>query len=190
MFEQGLNLEGKYTKAFVTTSDVEQECISQIIQLINHPAFYNPVAVMPDCHAGKGCVIGFTMPLTKTVCPNIIGVDIGCGMLGTKYSSLKLDREEVDKAIRKVIPFGTEIRKSGNQFDLSEAQILMMQSKLDSMWMKLKQFFGNDVTPAPRIDMKWYQNLCAKIGMNFTRAQKSIGTLGGGRDDCLQTERQ
>ena len=47
--------------------------------MVNHPAFTNPIRIMPDCHAGKGSVIGFTIEMTEKVIPNVIGVDIGCG---------------------------------------------------------------------------------------------------------------
>ena len=68
-------IKGKYTTALITTNDIEEKCVGQITQLINHPSFNNKVAIMPDCHYGKGCVIGFTMPLSNNVCPNIVGVN-------------------------------------------------------------------------------------------------------------------
>ncbi|KKM68952.1 hypothetical protein LCGC14_1455750 [marine sediment metagenome] len=67
--------EGKYTDAKVMIDDIEETCAAQIIQFINHPAFTNPVAIMPDTHAGAGSVIGFTMPMTDKVIPNTIGVN-------------------------------------------------------------------------------------------------------------------
>jgi RNA-splicing ligase RtcB len=74
MFE----IKGKYTTAKVMIDNVEESCVSQITHFVNHPAFTNPVAIMPDTHAGKGSVIGFTMKLTDKIIPNVIGVDIGC----------------------------------------------------------------------------------------------------------------
>ena len=67
--------EGKYTKAKVMIDQIDESCSSQITQFINHPAFTNPVAIMPDCHAGKGSVIGFTMEMTDKIIPNTIGVN-------------------------------------------------------------------------------------------------------------------
>ena len=61
--------------------DVEIGCVEQIDEFINHPAFTKPVVIMPDCHKGMGCVIGFTMLLDTDnvikIIPNTIGVDIG-----------------------------------------------------------------------------------------------------------------
>ena len=73
------NLNGKYETAKVFTDLCESEAIAQIINLLNqefmanaHPRF------MPDVHAGKGCTVGTTMHITDKVCPNLVGVDIGC----------------------------------------------------------------------------------------------------------------
>ena len=73
-----IELNGKYTNAKIMIDHVDENCMSQIIQMINHEAFTNPVAIMPDCHSGKGSVIGFTMGVGNKVIPNIVGVDIGC----------------------------------------------------------------------------------------------------------------
>ena len=66
-------------KVFAKT--VEQEALDQVGLLLAQPAFSNcKVRIMPDVHAGKGCVIGFTADLGDKVIPNIVGVDIGCGV--------------------------------------------------------------------------------------------------------------
>ena len=97
MFE----IKGKYTTAKVMIDIVEPECISQITNFLNHPAFVNPVAIMPDTHAGKGAVIGFTMPLTDKVIPNVIGVDIGCFTKDTKIPLLNGIQYEIGDLIGK-----------------------------------------------------------------------------------------
>ena len=64
----------------IFTDNVEQEALEQINTLLEQEAFKNcKVRIMPDVHAGKGCVIGFTADLGNKVIPNIVGVDIGCG---------------------------------------------------------------------------------------------------------------
>lgn len=69
----------------IFTDNIEPEALNQIYTLVKQPAFSNAkVRIMPDVHAGKGCVIGFTADLGEKVIPNIVGVDIGCGMLATK----------------------------------------------------------------------------------------------------------
>jgi tRNA-splicing ligase RtcB len=75
---------GKYTTAKVMIDQIEQSCAAQITNFVNHPAFTNPIAIMPDTHAGKGSVIGFTMPMTDKTIPNVVGVDIGCFTQDTK----------------------------------------------------------------------------------------------------------
>ena len=61
---------------------------------------------MPDVHAGAGCTIGTTMTIHDRVCPNLVGVDIGCGMLAVKLGRVRLDLDELDKAIRWNVPAG------------------------------------------------------------------------------------
>ena len=75
MFE----LQGKYGTAKVFTDDVDQKAISQVVDLLNQPyAAGSKIRMMPDIHAGAGCTIGTTMTITDKVCPNLVGVDIGC----------------------------------------------------------------------------------------------------------------
>ena len=75
-------IKGKYNSAHVMIDGVEETCIKQIQEFCNNEAFEGGrIAIMPDCHAGKGSCIGFTQPVGNTIIPNIVGVDIGCGML-------------------------------------------------------------------------------------------------------------
>lgn len=110
MFE----LKGKYATAKVYADIIEQEAISQIIELCNHPMFENAeIAIMPDCHSGKGCVIGFTAVLKqKMVVPNLVGVDIACGVNTSVFETDKIDFKALDDFIRTHIPHGFGIRNS------------------------------------------------------------------------------
>lgn len=109
MFE----VEGKYAKATIFTDNVEQEAITQIIELCNQDFVKDSkIAIMPDCHAGKGCVIGFTANLGNKVIPNLVGVDISCGMLTVKLDKLSLDLDQLDNVIHKYIPAGFAVHDS------------------------------------------------------------------------------
>ena len=97
----------------IFTNDIEQEAINQIDELLEQEPFKNcKVRIMPDVHAGKGCVIGFTADLGDKVIPNIVGVDIGCGMLCVELGKIDLDLERLDKIINEHIPSGRNIRES------------------------------------------------------------------------------
>lgn len=97
----------------IFTDNIEQEAVNQINLLLEQEPFKDcKVRIMPDVHAGKGCVIGFTANLGDKVIPNIVGVDIGCGMLCVKLGKIDLDLENLDKIIREKIPAGREIRDS------------------------------------------------------------------------------
>lgn len=97
----------------IFTNNIEQEAVNQINLLLEQEPFKDcKVRIMPDVHAGKGCVIGFTANLGDKVIPNIVGVDIGCGMLCVKLGKIDLNLEFLDKIIREKIPAGREVRDS------------------------------------------------------------------------------
>lgn len=99
---------GKNLKIF--TDNIEQEAVNQIDLLLEQEAFKDSkIRIMPDVHAGKGCVIGFTGDLGDKVIPNIVGVDIGCGMLCVGLGNIDLDLEELDKVIRESVPAGMNV---------------------------------------------------------------------------------
>ena len=102
MFE----LQGKYGTAKVFTDDVDQKAIAQVVDLLNQPyAAGSKIRMMPDIHAGAGCTIGTIMTITDKVCPNLVGVDIGCGMYVAKIRG-SVDPERLDATIRRRIPAG------------------------------------------------------------------------------------
>jgi tRNA-splicing ligase RtcB (3'-phosphate/5'-hydroxy nucleic acid ligase) len=108
-----LELQGKYNTAKVFTDNVEQTAISQIIGLLNQPFVDGAsIRIMSDVHAGAGCVIGFTADLKDMVIPNLIGVDIGCGMLVTDITDLNIDIPKLDYYIHNNIPAGFSIHTS------------------------------------------------------------------------------
>lgn len=107
-----IKLKGKYNTAKVFTDYIEDEAVSQIIQLLNQDFLEGAkVRIMPDCHSGAGCVIGFTADIGEKVIPNLVGVDIGCGMLTVKLGQVDIDLAQLDDVINKNIPAGFNIHK-------------------------------------------------------------------------------
>ena len=105
-------LKGQYNTAKVFTDNVEEEAINQIIELLNQGFVKDSIIrIMPDTHAGAGCTIGTTMTITDKIVPNLVGVDIGCGMLTVELGKLNINLEAVDNYIRNEIPSGYEINK-------------------------------------------------------------------------------
>ena len=91
----------------IFTDNIEEKAREQIDILMKQPAFAEcKVRIMPDVHAGAGCVIGFTADLGDKVIPNIVGVDLGCGMNTVKIAEKNIDFEKLDKVIRQYIPSG------------------------------------------------------------------------------------
>ena len=147
----------------IFTDNIEQEAIDQINTLLEQPAFADcKVRIMPDVHAGAGCVIGFTADLGDKVIPNIVGVDIGCGMFtvelgridtginGKTDSSIvnyvtDIDYEKLDNVIRTCIPSGRNVHE--------EVKDVFLELKKLRCYSKLK---------------------------NIDWLERSMGTLGGG----------
>lgn len=96
----------------IFADEVEKKASEQIYALCNHPAFRGcKVRIMPDVHAGTGCVIGFTADLGEKVIPNVVGVDIGCGMLTIGIGKQDIDFNKLDKVIRTKVPCGMTVHK-------------------------------------------------------------------------------
>ncbi len=106
-------ITGTYAEAWVFTNTADEQTLNQIKNLMDNEIVKDQVVrIMPDCHAGLGCVIGTTMTITDKVVPNLVGVDIGCGMQTTKISNSNINFEELDNFIKNKIPSGFNIRNS------------------------------------------------------------------------------
>jgi RNA-splicing ligase RtcB len=159
-------IKGKYGTAIIYNDDVEQEAISQIYQLLEQPMSQDAhTRLMPDIHSGKGCVIGYTAKLTDKTVPNLVGVDVGCGVFAVKLgkrSKVHKDFQKLDDFIREYIPSGKTIR---------EVSLLEDAEKIYSHIKNVDHF---DV---------WKQQLkdvCTRSQQNYDYVTHSIGTLGGG----------
>ena len=87
-------IKGKYGEAKIFANNLDEVSISQIYEICNQPFVEGAqIRIMPDAHAGAGCVIGFTADLGDKVIPNIVGVDIGCGMLTAELGKIDIDLE-------------------------------------------------------------------------------------------------
>lgn len=105
-------VKGKYNTAKIFTDVVDEKSIEQVKLLCDQPFVEgSKIRMMPDIHAGAGCTIGTTMTITDKVVPNLVGVDIGCGMLCVELGKVDLDLEKLDKVIREHIPSGFNVRE-------------------------------------------------------------------------------
>lgn len=142
-----LELRGKYNTCKVFTDNVDNATIGQLIALMNQSSVAgSQIRIMPDTHAGKGCVIGTTMTIGNKVIPNLVGVDIGCGMAVAELKETRIDLPKLDSVIRKKVPSGFSIRDKAHKF--------LRNVDLEELYC--------------------YKNI------NVDRAEKSLGTLGGG----------
>ncbi|MCI8847903.1 MAG: RtcB family protein [Oscillibacter sp.] len=142
-----LEVSGKYNQAKIFTDVVDQASIAQVIALCNQEfTAGSRIRLMPDIHAGAGCTIGATMTITDKVVPNLVGVDIGCGMETVRVREDHMELQKLDKLIYERIPSGFAIREKPHRF-------------------------------LERVDL---DELCCAKHMDLLRAEKSLGTLGGG----------
>ena len=116
-----IEIKGRYNTALCYAKVVEDEAIEQIRRMCDHEfTAGSRIRIMPDVHAGKGCTIGTTMTITDKVVPNIVGVDIGCGMYTVKLGQVELDMERLDEAAH-FIPSGMNVWEGRQErFDLTE----------------------------------------------------------------------
>ncbi len=111
-------VQGLYNTAKIYTDIVEDVALKQIEKLCNQEYAKNSrIRIMPDVHAGAGCTIGTTMTIQDAVVPNLVGVDIGCGMETIKLRNTHLELEKLDKLIYRTIPSGFEIRKEPHKLN-------------------------------------------------------------------------
>lgn len=142
-----IELKGKYNEAKIFTDVVDEASISQVLLLLNQEFVSgSKIRLMPDIHAGAGCTIGTTMTITDKIVPNLVGVDIGCGIKTVKIRESHIELQKLDKLIYEKIPSGFNVReKTHRYFDEIKLEDLFCYKHID-----------------PR------------------RAEKSLGTLGGG----------
>lgn len=142
-----IEVQGKYNKAKIFTDVVDSTSVAQVLELCNQKfTMGSRIRMMPDIHAGAGCTIGTTMTITDKVVPNLVGVDIGCGMETVRISEKSVDLQKLDQVIHEKIPSGFAIRDMAHDY-------------------------------LNKIDLN---SLCCAPHIKMSRAEKSIGTLGGG----------
>ena len=113
-----IELNGKYNSCKVFTDVIDENAVSQLICLLNQPMCEGQqIRIMPDVHAGAGCTIGTTMTITDKVVPNLVGVDIGCGMEVIKVKESHLELQRLDKLIYERIPSGFNVRRSAHRYN-------------------------------------------------------------------------
>ena len=159
MFE----IEKNQCQLLIHAKELDPIADEQVHLIVNHPALHGLIAIMPDAHAGSGCVIGFTGKFRNAVIPNIVGVDIGCGVACHPLTGIRdIDFPALDSHIRKSIPLGMNWHNNTAIFDRSEVP-QNLHHACTSLCQHIEEGFykGN------------------KIGKHI-QPLNQIGTLGGG----------
>lgn len=139
-----IELTGKYTDCKIFTDYCEDQALSQVYGFLNNEAFENKrTRFMPDIHAGSGAVIGTTVELGSKVIPNIVGVDIGCGMLSYKLDTKIMHLDLVDDFIHNNIPSGFNINKQTQELGKLEQKIIDVSKEIGIQPMRALRSVGS-----------------------------------------------
>ena len=116
-----LEIKGKVNTAICYAKVIEEGAIEQIRRMCDYPLTEGSrIRIMPDVHVGAGCTIGTTMTIADKAVPNVVGVDIGCGMYTVRLAEAEIDMEKLDAAAH-FIPSGKNVWEGRQEpFDLSE----------------------------------------------------------------------
>lgn len=175
-----IELKGNYCKdCKIFTDNIEQEALSLIYSILDHPVFDGAkIRIMPDVHAGKGIVIGFSCPITKAVAPAHIGCDIGCQMTTIEFDK-KLDPSEYalfEHRLKKDIPMGFNLCESG--LGISEQRKVF--NRFTELYNRARSAWPEMIPEIGIIDENYIKKLCSRVGMDLGVFFKSLGTVGAG----------
>lgn len=111
-------IKGKYNTAKVFTDNIEEKAAEQILELCDQEFVKDSrIRIMPDTHAGAGCTIGTTMTIKDKIVPNLVGVDIGCGMFVSMLKKTEIDFQKLDNVIRNYVPSGFDVRETPHEYN-------------------------------------------------------------------------
>ena len=114
-----LKVKGKYGKAIIHADIFDAGTKGQVKTLLDQKFVKGlKIRIMPDCHSGNGCVIGTTMTIKDKIVPNLVGVDIGCGMLCVNLGHIDIDLAKLDEFIHEYIPAGQKVNDVICDFDV------------------------------------------------------------------------
>jgi RNA-splicing ligase RtcB len=143
-----LEVQGKYGKAKIFIDNVDESTMQQVYSILNSPISSKVhIRIMPDCHAGAGCVVGTTMEIKGKVCPNIVGVDIGCGVLVSELGKIEIDFESLDNFIKEEIPNGFSVydsEKPGAHFVIKHLNCKDKLNKMDRLLASMGTLGGGN----------------------------------------------
>ena len=159
MFE----IHGKITTAVCYAKVVEEEAIEQIKRMCDYELTRgSKIRIMPDVHAGSGCTIGTTMTITDKICPNIVGVDIGCGMYTVKLADSIIDFPKIDEACH-FVPSGLRVWEEENEdIDLTELKCFESLRDINDLNVLLEHWV------VVIILLKWIRQKMVPIILSFT----------------------
>ena len=172
-----IQIKGKYCKdCKIFTDNIEQDALSMVYHFLDHPMFEgSKIRIMPDVHAGKDIVVGFTVPFTDHVNPDHVGGDIGCSV-STVITDLKVNEAEyaaIERIIRETVKFGMTIHQK-SVYDTKQ-----LYKYLQTKFVEARQQWPEMVCNID-VSEKGITAFLKRIDMSEHMFYHSVGTVGGG----------
>jgi len=155
-----MKIVGTFGEAVVMIDAIDETTDAQIQSILDHPISIDAnIRIMPDCHAGSGCVIGYTQIINGYIVPNLVGVDIGCGVIAAKLGKISIDFKEFDCYVKQHIPLGFAHRTRS-------------ESKNVAQYIENADHIQN------------FHPIIEMLALDVEQVLSQIGTLGGGNHFC------
>lgn len=172
-----MELKGRYSKdCIIYTDNIESEALSMVYSFVNHPMFKDSkIRIMPDVHAGKDIVVGFTAPFENHVNPDHVGGDIGC-TVSTSLTDIPVNPEHfaaIESAIRESVKFGLTVQNS-TIFPVKEFLTHLRKRHIDAQkaWPEYVDRFD--------FSEKGLSRMLKRLDMNEAAFYHAIGSVGSG----------
>ena len=175
----------RYTKIeetviYLPESQIEDDTY-ELIKKMNRSEVFNHIRIMPDCHSSSYCCVGMTSLIKDKVIPQIVGGDIGCGILlyNLEKSIKEKHYKKIDDYIKNNIPMG----ENSHKVPVIEMSYMdKIYNNCNIKLNKLREVFNENDLNEFKFDSKYYEKLIKKLNVKSGSSNfiKSLGTLGGG----------
>jgi len=172
-------------KIFIDRLMIDKGTMGQIRLMVEHPSV-DHVRIMPDCHRGNSCCIGFTSKLTDKIVPSFIGVDIGCGISSykteRKLSDMGLTIEKLEEIIRTSIPMGTLDHCVNKDILVTDDELQQLcndaQYEAREFASSYGKIYSKEINKSiPEYSIDWLKDKCRSVRIDYDYMLKGLGSL-------------
>lgn len=163
---------------FLDNEQIDEATAKQVQHMVSSYTSLKHTRVMPDCHVGQCCCIGFTSEFcVSAVVPSFVGGDIGCGILTYPINKAKLNLKQLEKYVKNIIPMGSGHTNIHVVPPIEESFVARYLERASAI---ANEFAQRHCVSSPAINYSYFVGLLQRIGMDENVCLRSFGTLGGG----------